>query len=83
MNGPDHYVEAENLLMQAHATYDTAMRIGSSAQEAMVIRNQLLAESQVHATLALVAATAVPAARHRSDQDDLWTNAIVNERKGS
>ncbi|WP_128817982.1 hypothetical protein [Streptomyces sp. S063] len=55
MNGPQHYREAERLAERAHHfTY------GDGANP--VVGAALAAEAQVHATLALVAATAMQAA---------------------
>ena len=56
MTGPEHYSEAERLADRAHHfTY------GDGADP--VIGAALAAEAQVHATLALTAATALPATR--------------------
>ena len=49
MNGPQHYAEAERLMGLAENTDWTV--------ESAPYRNPALAASQVHATLALVAAT--------------------------
>ena len=56
MNGPAHYREAERLLEQAEIDARDPMR--KYAEDANVI-----AAAQVHATLALAAATAYPAIR--------------------
>lgn len=53
MNGPEHYREAERLADLA------ANGVGTYSTE---VRAQWTAEAQVHATLALAAATALPAA---------------------
>ena len=54
MTGPEHYAEAERLIAQAEIdVYDP---IRSYAEDANII-----AIAQVHATLALAAATAYPA----------------------
>ena len=58
MTGPEHYREAERLLAIAGMP-----KYREGAQ-------QLLAEAQVHATLALVAATAVV-----SDDEQQWRDA--------
>lgn len=56
MTGPEHYREAERLLNMAHRyTY------GDAADS--VVGAALAAEAQGHATLALAAATALPATR--------------------
>lgn len=50
MTGPEHYQEAERLLRQARAIEDAPLAV-----------TQVLGEAQVHATLALAAATAMAA----------------------
>ena len=53
MTGPEHYREAERLIEQAHqAQADNGPGCGSE---------ELLVEAQVHATLAIAAATNYPA----------------------
>lgn len=47
MNGPDHYLEAQRLIYRA----------GGTDPDDPELASQYLAEAQVHATLALVAAT--------------------------
>jgi len=56
MNGPDNYVEAERLLADVERTPD---QYGEAAEYC----RQQLAAAQVHATLALAAATAYPGVR--------------------
>ena len=56
MTGPDNYVEAERLLADVERTPD---QYGEAAEYC----RQQLAAAQVHATLALAAATAYPAVR--------------------
>ena len=56
MNGPDNYVEAGRLLADVERTPD---QYGEAAEYC----RQQLAAAQVHATLALAAATAYPAVR--------------------
>lgn len=51
MNGPEHYAEAERLITEARGEHGDNY-VDSEARDAR------LAEAQVHATLALVAATA-------------------------
>lgn len=67
MNGPQHYAEAERLIAlndEVTATINQAIQGGSacgvfdSTKAAMQIADGLLVAAQVHATLALVAATA-------------------------
>lgn len=52
MNGPEHYAEAERL----------AAKAGALPPEVMPLENRvaMMAAAQLHATLALVAATALP-----------------------
>jgi hypothetical protein len=56
MRGPEHYLRAESLIA---ASYDTVAENDDTNPAAMVI----LAEAQVHATLALAAATALGSLR--------------------
>lgn len=60
MTGPEHYREAERLLAEAFDDSETA-----SAKE-------ILAEAQVHATLALAAATALNVASGSAMPDPDW-----------
>jgi hypothetical protein len=67
MNGPEHYRAAERLLGAARdaakvveALPTLADKSGTALGAAPVLAN-LLAQAQVHATLALAAATAYPA----------------------
>lgn len=57
MNGPEHYREAERLLQGSVDYYNG----GQSRVDRRPTPEQV-AEAQVHATLALAAATALPAA---------------------
>lgn len=71
MTGPEHYAEAENLLSLARGT------AGKDERDA------LLGCAQVHATLALAAATARPAitaseAGVGSNQDYDWAQAVAS-----
>lgn len=61
MTGPEHYRQAERTLFLA----DDLARPQSREAETVfnAARSALLAEAQVHATLALAAATAYPAVR--------------------
>jgi hypothetical protein len=61
MTGPDHYREAERLLGQVNIPY------GPTAEE----KTQLAIEAQVHATLALAAATAIGG---RGSEEQEWMN---------
>ncbi|WP_069769734.1 hypothetical protein [Streptomyces sp. LUP30] len=64
MTGPEHYREAERLTDQANswANADTGWKAHLSSEERIAYRMADLAEAQVHATLALTAATAMQAA---------------------
>lgn len=66
MTGPDHYRKAEQLAGQAHET-------SASAPEQ---RAALLAEAQVHATLAAVAALMTGHLTIGHDADALWHDAL-------
>jgi hypothetical protein len=57
MTGPEHYREAERLLATAYEDNLTTYE----GENPAAARN--IAEAQVHATLALAAATALPATR--------------------
>jgi hypothetical protein len=69
MTGPEHYTAAERLADQAHHwTYGD----GSDAE----VGAALAAEAQVHATLALAAATAMAVAGEMPPRDaDAWYRA--------
>jgi len=67
LRGPGHYLAAERLL----TTVDRARTLTGDA--AVEWRRQQLAAAQVHATLALAAATAYPAVRDWTGQDDIAT----------
>ena len=66
ISGPGHYREAERLLVEVEATPD---QWGEAAEHC----RQQLAAAQVHATLALAAATAYPAVRDYWGDEDLDT----------
>jgi hypothetical protein len=68
MNGPDNYVEAGRLLADVERTPD---QYGEAAEYC----RQQLAAAQVHATLALAAATAYPAVR------DYWGDEAEDGRE--
>jgi len=55
MNGPDHYKEAERLLESARIDIDAAHHDGNRLEH-----DTQVARAQVHATLALTAATIEP-----------------------
>ena len=63
MTGPEHYAEAERLLTAVGESPD---QWGEAAEYC----RQQLAAAQVHATLALAAATAAPAIREYWGEDD-------------
>lgn len=71
MNGPEHYRQAEKLIDDAH-TMQSENGPGCGSEE-------VLAEAQVHATLALAAATALlgpVASRGYGDRDlNTWREA--------
>ncbi|HJQ45596.1 MAG TPA: hypothetical protein VJ870_04615 [Amycolatopsis sp.] len=72
MTGPEHYREAEILLGEARG-----YPLGSPSEIT------LLANAQVHATLALAAATALVAPAHRPDKDwSAWYEAASEYEKG-
>ena len=59
MTGPEHYREAERLITQANtwANADMGWKAHLSSEERIAYRMADLTEAQVHATLALAAAT--------------------------
>lgn len=66
VTGPEHYREAERLIVQAHqAQADNGPDCGSA---------EILTEAQVHATLALAAATAYPAIRDYCGDDAAYVS---------
>lgn len=69
MTGPEHYREAERLLTDRPSVADWTDR-PVLAQEHW---QQTLAEAQVHATLALTAAMAMP-----TNTDEISGNGIAN-----
>ena len=70
MNGAQHYREAERLADAARADVRDA-DLTSPAGDASLIRAHVALEAaQVHATLALAAATAVPAANAYDGDED-------------
>jgi hypothetical protein len=64
VTGPEHYREAERLAEQAAGWMDayTGWKAGLSTDERLARRAADLAEAQVHASLALAAATGLNAA---------------------
>lgn len=73
MNGPEHYAEAERLLEQAH------VKVAGAREKAIPKGSAYVAAAQVHATLALVAAT-LDAPTHNTGntpkRDDEWKQAL-------
>ena len=61
MTGPEHYREAERLLDGLSRGIERAQQIGSSGASMAAALDNVVAQAQVHATLALAAATALPA----------------------
>lgn len=61
MTGPEHYTEAQRRLLMAWEEDSTPER-----------STQLVAEAQVHATLALAAATALRDSNGRLPSKDSW-----------
>lgn len=74
-SGPDHYLEAERMAAAAKS-------IERANQEGFTgwTRSELAALAQVHATLAVAAATAIPATQRYygadSDADRAWVEVI-------
>lgn len=60
MNGPRHYLKAEQLIRQANEWMDAdhGWKAQLSSDERIARRQADMAQAQVHATLALAAATA-------------------------
>lgn len=76
MTGPEHYREAERLL----ASYNRPVVLKWSDKQVADAAKINLAEAQVHATLALAAATAHPAIEgYVGSNDDAraWTNVTA------
>lgn len=79
MTGPEHYKRAEGLLDQlrrAHASVGTTVNVDKAAV--------LLAEAQVHATLALAAASALNDNEPGLPVDDFneWREAVGTNLQG-
>jgi hypothetical protein len=75
MSGPEHYREAERLADEAEtwANADTGWKGQLTSAERVERRDSDLAAAQVHATLALAAATADPYARG----DHGWAQVLL------
>ena len=79
MRGPEHYREAERLAIQAESW---GWRATLSTDERIVARAGDLVAAQVHATLALAAATALSAGTsYHAVQADMteWRHAAGNQ----
>jgi hypothetical protein len=78
VTGPEHYREAERLLVQANRKRPAPDREYVNGRED---RAELRAEAQIHATLSLAAATALaPAAKGFSDAGRKeWEAAAATE----
>lgn len=91
MNGPQHYAEAERLLEAAAETYAGVgqeavrnKRLRSGDEMIVALGDGMVTAAQVHATLALAAATAEPIAREFEGAESdgaielthLWSEAI-------
>ena len=59
MTGPQHYAEAERLMAFADEKGDSHRRTRSSADPSAEDLQRILADAQIHATLALAAAAAL------------------------
>lgn len=67
MTGPEHYRRAEQLLAEA----------GHQGAEGVIwVRPENLAAAQVHATLALTAATALPPGGPGTASSGTWVTAV-------
>lgn len=84
MNGPEHYAEAERLLGTAQDEVEDYARASTAQAEALHWQQSQWAQerAQVHATLALAAATAEPIAQAYAGPDDTtvpraWSQAIA------
>lgn len=72
MNGPDHYRQAERLLVKAE-------------RSEIELSNALVLEAQVHATLALAAATALQLVKEYVELDEdafAWNEATGTPVRG-
>ena len=81
MNGPEHYKEAERLVAKAMSKdfLDFATEQQIPEEDMTAALAVAIAAAQVHATLALAAATAEPVARICGSSPELneaWSKAI-------
>ena len=72
MDGPTHFAEAERLLMLGTDSGD----YGRTEKEYLAIRKVEVARAQVHATLALTAATAFPTGQRTTEHAEEWRQAV-------
>lgn len=86
MNGPEHYREAErlaNLLDDAMDSVDEAEKLGDRTDAEMILRiaEAGFAAAQVHATLALAAATLQAGSlRNFENTVDAWAPLVAARR---
>jgi len=71
MTGPEHYREAERIIAEVNA---------GELDASVLDRSQLLIVAQVHATLALAAATAI--GRQRGLDEQAWLTAASTRLSG-
>jgi hypothetical protein len=79
VTGPEHYRQAEQLLAAVNrriAGDDRSEYVQTASRRA-----ELRAEAQVHATLALAAATATGTSDHPAADWDEWRPVVSNWRK--
>lgn len=57
MTGPEHYDEAERLIAESHRAAESP-NYGAAHADRLRAADRIVAQAQVHATLALAAATA-------------------------
>jgi len=83
MTGPEHYREAERLLLSCQITSadENDAAVYPAVEDGMHTTTNALAAAHVHAMLALAAATAEPIAQAYDGPDDItipmaWSKAI-------
>lgn len=79
MTGPDHYREAERLIQNTQAELERGVKEQNSAviEEALRVGSAAARMAQVHATLALAAATASSSEGLLPGNDDLdWKKVL-------
>jgi hypothetical protein len=80
VTGPEHYAEAERLLAGTDEPANPDLGIGAMHYEPSRME---LAQAQVHATLALAAATALAAEGLPRRDDDAWFAVAATQRPES